>query len=148
VPAGLFVFLSDVDFLPTPTLHGDLAAGVWAPQLAAIRAAWAANGTRAALITPAFERLAARNAAGRLVKDAAGVPVAMPWRGPCGAGTGCEALAGVTLPRTFEALRSMLQAGGVVDVFHRAIVRARRSRALLASHQHASKCTIVDRQIA
>ena len=94
----------------------------WAPELQRMRAAFAANGTRVAFVTPAFERLVAHTPSGHPVKDAQGQPVATQWNGPCGEGTGCEVLQGMALPRSFEALRAMLQAGGIVDVFHRAIV--------------------------
>ena len=82
-----------------------------------MRAAFRERGVRAALVTPAFERLVRRTPEGRVAKDGAGQPLPQPWGGGCEAGSGCEMLQGMAMPRTFGMLREMLQAVGVVDIF-------------------------------
>ena len=70
-----FVFLNDVDFLPTPDLYASLTGtGRWGSELARMRDAWHGHRHRRALVLPAFERL---NGA---------------WTGACGVGQGCEVL--------------------------------------------------------
>jgi hypothetical protein len=123
VPPGVFVFLNDIDFIPTPSLHSDLVSGKWASELKNMRNAYVRNGTRIALVTPAFERLSIKDPAGRPIKDASGRPVAVPYSGECSKATGCDTLQGMALPRTFQSLRAMMQEGQFVDVFHRSIVR-------------------------
>lgn len=104
VPAGLFVFVCDVDFLPSRNLHADLVSGKHRKTLMGMRADFAASGRRAALVLPALERRKSH-------------------RFECGDLAGCEVLADLAVPRTFDALRVMYQAGNVVDIFHRTSVR-------------------------
>ena len=105
VPSHHFVFLNDVDFLPTPTLHSSLTGtGRWAPELARMRAAWHTAGARFTFVVPAFERLVAVAGPNRtVVRDAGGQPLAAPWAGACDAQDGCEVL-------QVRALRAVLQA--------------------------------------
>lgn len=111
VPSGAFVFLNDVDFLPTPTLHADLVQGAWRTELQRMRAAFFDDGARETLVLPAFERLAE--------KGPGGMPKATPWRGPCREADGCAMIDGAALPRSFDMLRTMVQKETVVDIFHR-----------------------------
>lgn len=106
VPSGVFVFLNDVDFVPTPTLNSELTKGKWQQELKRMRSAYYASETRETLVLPAFERLGAHGGA-------------TPWNGGCEESTGCSLIQGMAMPRTFDMLRTMLQKGKVVDVFHR-----------------------------
>lgn len=125
VPSGLFVFLLDIDFVPTPDMHRDLVVGPHRDTLLRMRAAFKETGRRIALVTPAFERLPQRDAAGEVVRDAAGAPQPQPWPLPCRPEHGCEELRpGLAMPRTFNMLRDMFQHGRVLDLFHRTYVRA------------------------
>jgi hypothetical protein len=117
VENGLFVFLNDIDFLPTPHLYSDLVAGRWTPELIRMsNMSFKSLGKRQALVLPAFERLSIPTADG-------GAPDPVPWDGPCEQSRGCSTLQGMKLPRNFEMLRTMLQEEDVVDVFHRTQVR-------------------------
>lgn len=123
VPSGAFVFLNDIDFLPTPNLHQELVAGKWKTELRRMRSAFLEDGDREALVVPAFERLAAEGK-GRQS------PKATPWKAPCRKSEGCEIVNDMALPRTFDMLRTMLQKETVVDIFHRKQVRASSQRTL------------------
>jgi len=112
VPSGAFVFLNDIDFLPTPDLHQQLVAGKWKAELHRMQSAFLEDGKRDALVLPAFERLAAKAAKGQ-------APKATPWTGPCKKLDGCETVDGMALPRSFNMLRKMLQRETIVDIFHR-----------------------------
>jgi len=118
VPSGAFVFLNDIDFLPTPHLHEQLTSGRWQHELLRMRSAFFNDHKREALVVPAFERLAAKAGKGQ-------PPKAMPWKGPCRKSDGCEMVDGMALPRTFDMLRTMLQEETVVDIFHRKQVCSR-----------------------
>jgi hypothetical protein len=122
VPSGLFIFLNDIDFIPTPDMHRDLVVGKFRADLLQMRAAYAANGTRSALVTPAFERLPQRKPSGAVSMDEKGQPNARVWPGQCEEDRGCSKLRGMALPRSFQMLRTMMQHGGVIDIFHRRIV--------------------------
>lgn len=111
VPSGVFVFLNDIDFVPTPTLHSELTEGKLKSELQRMRSAFFKSQTREALVLPAFERLGANGGA-------------TPWVEPCEERSGCKMMQGMALPRSFDMLRIMLQKEKVVDVFHRPQVRA------------------------
>jgi hypothetical protein len=115
VPSGVFVFLNDIDFVPTPTLHSELTVGKWKSELQRMRSAYFESQTRETLVLPAFERLGSHGKA-------------TPWNEPCEAAEGCEMFQDMALPRTFDMLRKMLHRSKVVDVFHRAQVRSAFSR--------------------
>jgi len=96
---GAFVFLLDVDFVPSPGLHADLVAGAWAGKLRSMRLAYERWGRREALVVPAFERTRAH------------------YTGHCAAEADCDWIAGVETPRSVERLRPMV-ADGSAQVFH------------------------------
>lgn len=112
VPSGAFVFLNDIDFLPTPDLHEQLVAGKWKTELQRMQSAFLEDGHRDALVVPAFERLAAKAVKGQ-------APKATPWKEPCRESDGCKIVDGMALPRSFDMLRKMLQKEIIVDIFHR-----------------------------
>jgi Glycosyl-transferase for dystroglycan len=112
VPPGLFVFLNDIDFIPTPSVYSELTTGKWRSELQHMREAFYELGKRKTLVLPAFER-SSRGAH------------ATPYPGDCELEDGCRVVQGMAMPRTFERLRTMLQMETVVDVFHRPQVRAR-----------------------
>jgi hypothetical protein len=111
VPSGVFVFLNDIDFVPTPTLHSELTVGRWKSELQRMRSAFFESQIRETLVLPAFERLGSHGKA-------------TPWHEPCEVSAGCEMVRNIALPRTFDMLRHMLQTVNVVDVFHRPHVRS------------------------
>lgn len=106
VPSGVFVFLNDIDFIPTPTVHQELTSGRWRTELLRMRTAFFDHGKRETVVLPAFERTA------RGAK-------AVPYEETCESEQGCKLIDGMALPRTFDMLRTMLQHETVVDVFHR-----------------------------
>lgn len=112
VPSGVFAFLIDVDFVPTPTLHADLTEGKWKTTLQQMYSAYFESQTREALVLPAFERL---------TKQGGGTT---PWPHACEEKHGCKLIHGMALPRTFESLRAVLQKEKVVDIFDRQHVRS------------------------
>lgn len=116
VPSGAFVFLNDIDLIPTPDLHHDLTQGKFKGELQRMRSAFYDRGERETLVVPAFERLPARISSGKY-------PRASPWHGPCEKSEGCEVVNGMALPRSFEMLRRMVQQETVVDIFYRVMVR-------------------------
>lgn len=106
VPSGVFAFLNDIDFVPTPALHSELTEGKWKTELQSMRSAYFESQTRETFVLPAFERLGAHGGA-------------TPWPDACEEKSGCELIHDMALPRTFEMLRTMLHKEKVVDIFHR-----------------------------
>ena len=111
MPAGAFVFLSDVDFVPTPDLHSDLTAGKWVSELEDMRDSYERREERRVLVVPAFERLEA-------APDDRSGSLVVPYKAPCLKSEGCAVIQGFKVPRSFGMLRTMLQRAAV-GVFHR-----------------------------
>lgn len=119
VPAGVFVFLNDIDFIPDAGLYPELVSGRHLSALRQMRDDWQQRQVRRAVVLPAFERVQRPCPGG-------GNDCVAPYMPPCTAGDAsyelCHILDGVKMPRTFEGLRVMLQSKAV-DIFHRSVVR-------------------------
>lgn len=97
---GAFVFLLDVDFIPTPGMYKSFTSGEWVDELKDMRRDFEQNKQRRALVLPAFERIEAA-----------------PYTGDCHFEAGCDFFNGVSAPRTFPQLMKMT-ADRSVKIFH------------------------------
>lgn len=122
VPSGVFVFLNDVDLIPTPTLHAELTTGKFRQEMQRMRTAYFDSGDREVLVLPAFERLPNKPPGPKEKKNGKRGDAA--WPGPCKKAEGCRNINGVAVPRSFDTLRAMLRKGNVVDVFYRRQARS------------------------
>lgn len=129
MPPGVFVFLCDVDFLPSRGLHADLVTGKHRGELLHMHTNFTAFGHRGALVLPAFERLAHVTSSEPGAVAHGDSNAGRAWAGAaCEADAGCEMVQGIAVPRTFETLREMLSEVEIVDVFDRYSVRSERHR--------------------